>query len=101
MTNLVDPSHIERIVGARRRLSTHVGRLVTAEDTVYILHSTDCLTEHPDLRDCPYSRALDLSLGEHWRAPDLWAACRDEPVTLAIYRGLLVPGTPIDLQEQS
>ena len=96
----MDQREIERIVGARRRPHTHIGQLVTAEDTVYILHSADCLTKHPDLRDCPYSRALDLSCGEHWRIPDLWGATRDVPVTLATYRGLLVPANPlINFQE--
>ena len=100
MTLLVDQREIEQIVGARRRPSTHIGRLVTELDRIFILHSAACLREYPDLRDCPYSRALDLSCGEPWRIPTLWGSSRDVPVALAIYRGLLTPGKPLnDFQE--
>ena len=57
MTNLVDPSEVESIVGARRHKTSHLCR--TVNDIVYILHSQQCIEDYPDLRKCPFSRALD------------------------------------------
>ena len=57
MTNLVDPSEVESIVGARRHKTSHLCR--TVDDIVYILHSQQCIEDYPDLRKCPFSKALD------------------------------------------
>ena len=62
MTKLVSPSDIERIVGVTRAAHEHWGRAVSAEQTVYILHSQTCLDSGVDLRDCPFSVALDLGI---------------------------------------
>jgi hypothetical protein len=34
------------------------------EQTVYILHSRECLTSGIDLRDCRFSLALDRQIGD-------------------------------------
>lgn len=77
MTNLVPATEIEGIVGVPRHPTLHHGRAVSAEETVYILHSHQCLADFEDLRDCPYSIALDdgIQIG-------LWV--EDVPVVLAI-----------------
>lgn len=43
MTQLVDPDHAEAKVGHARHDTRHLGRAVTAEKTVYILHPWECL----------------------------------------------------------
>lgn len=85
MSNLVDPSSIERIVGLNRHPTVHLGRVVTAEDTVYIMHSEACVVDTPDLRDCPYSIALDKGVDV-----DRWD--RDVPAVLWIKDGRLEQG---------
>jgi hypothetical protein len=68
MTNLVPSSEIERIVGATRHEWKHQARAASAEQTVYILHSQQCLDSGIDLRDCEFSRALDRGINpKHWR----------------------------------
>ena len=79
MTNLVPAEHIERIVGARRHPTEHQGRSVSAEQTMYILHSQECRDSGIDLRECPFSRALDLGLNEA-----RWRYYADKAVTLRI-----------------
>lgn len=59
MTDLVPSDAIEQIVGVGRHDTKHWGRAISAEQTVYILHSQQCLDSGVDLRDCPYSLALD------------------------------------------
>lgn len=59
MTDLVPAGQIENIVGARRHPFRHIARGVTPEDRLYILHPDDCRARHADLRDCPWSQALD------------------------------------------
>lgn len=81
MSDLVPKSQIEATVGVKRSPDRHIGRAVSAEDRFYILHSENCLTKHPDLRDCPYSKALDRGV--------VWAPL-DTPVLLAITNGQLV-----------
>lgn len=61
MTNFVPADQIERIVGARRHATHHLGRAVSAEQAVYILHSVACKDSGLDLRECPFSLALDRS----------------------------------------
>ncbi len=60
MSDLVDPSKIERIVGIARHDYLHYARVVSASSRVYILHSSVCVKATEDLRDCPYSIALDV-----------------------------------------
>src|SRR6516225_10738811 len=59
LTDLVPAKDIERIVGVARHPIEHWGRAVSTEQTVYILHSKECLDKGGELRDCPYSEALD------------------------------------------
>ncbi len=77
MTNLVDPDRIEGIVGARRHETLHIGRAVSAEQTVYILHSQECKDSGIDLRSCEYSVALDRGID-----PTAWV--EDEARLLSI-----------------
>lgn len=59
MVSLVPTEDIERIVGVRRHDDEHWARAVSAEQKVYILHSRKCLDSGRDLRECPFSLALD------------------------------------------
>lgn len=86
MTDLVPADQIERIVGADRHPSYHITRAVSAEQTVYILHSQKCLTDYPDLRDCPFSLALNKGIDEYH-----WSDMEDRPVRVMIRDGKLVP----------
>jgi len=90
MSELVDRSTIEGIVGAKRSQTEHLGRAVSAEHQVYILHSRDCIeavtARGSDLRACPFSTALDSGIdGEAWRE------YQDIVVTLTVDDGDLVP----------
>lgn len=70
MTDIVPHDEIEAIVGVNRHPWQHWAKAVSAEQKVYILHSQGCLdditssdpTQQRDLRDCPYSLALDLGI---------------------------------------
>ncbi|UIU47024.1 hypothetical protein [Microcystis phage MinS1] len=86
MTDLVPADRIEQIVGARRHALAHLGRAVSAEQTVYILHSQRCKDSGIDLRACGYSRALDrgIDLGD-------WDGHEDQLVTLMHAHGFLMP----------
>jgi len=63
MSDIVPAEDIERIVGAPRHAFDHLACAVSFEQTVYILHSSRCLDATRrlgrDLRDCPFSLALD------------------------------------------
>lgn len=59
MSDLVPPADIERIVGAPRHQTLHLARAVSAEQTIYVLHSRECLESGIDLRHCNFSLALD------------------------------------------
>lgn len=84
MSDLVPADQIERIVGAARHPTHHIGRAVSAEQTFYILHSHECRDSGVDLRDCAYSAALDEGID-----PAEWT--EDVPLSLAIHDGRLVP----------
>lgn len=89
MTERVDSSKIEQIVGVNRHLVGHFARAVSAEQMVYILHSQECVDEGEDLRRCRYSMALDrgIEMGS-------WEHCLDRPVPIAISNdGRIVPNT--------
>jgi len=83
MSDLVPADRIEAIVGAVRHPTGHIGRAVSAEGTVYILHSQECRDSGVDLRECPYSLALDFGID-----PGGWV--EDAPVRLAFVDDRLV-----------
>lgn len=84
----VPASDIERIVGTARRRHEHMGRAVSAEQEVYILHSQDCLDSDIDLLDCPFTFALE-EFGIDTEGA--WAGHEDEAVVLRIVDDELVP----------
>ena len=84
MTKIVPSHEIEGIVGRSRSDAHHYARAVSAEQTVYILHSRECLAMHADLRECPWSLALD-------RGIDLSEWVEDVPLTVQVRDGRLVP----------
>lgn len=84
MSDLVDSTEIEAIVGVPRDPVQHYARAVSAEQTVYILHSHACLASGVDLRDCIFSAALDRGIDvERW--------AQDAAVRVHIEGGRLVP----------
>jgi hypothetical protein len=88
MSDLVPTDQIEGIVGAFRHRTAHYGRAVSDEQTVYILHSEECRDSGIDLRECPFSVALDRGI-----TPDRWEDFEDEPVELWVSAstGRLIP----------
>lgn len=84
MSTIVPAEDIERIVGATRQETDHVGRANSSDMQVYILHSKVCLAKRRDLRLCRFSLAMDRGIPWNYWPPDL-------PVTLQIVRGFLVP----------
>lgn len=88
MSSLVDSSEIERIVGVERDRTRHFARAVSSERTVYVLHSSECLTSGIDLRKCRFSIALDLGI-------DISRWTQDEPLHVRIEHGRLVPAKPL------
>ena len=88
MSDLVSPEEIERIAGIERHQTAHYGRAISAEQTVYILHSLDCKNSGVDLRECRYSVALDRGI-----LMAQWAGYEDAPVKLWVGfgSGRLVP----------
>lgn len=94
MSDLVPATDIEQIVGAPRHTTMHIGRAVSSEETVYILHSQECRDSGIDLRECPLSIALDLGI----ELPS-WTGYEDRPVALGVIHERLVP--LVDLAEGS
>lgn len=90
MSQLVNPDDIEQLVGTTRHATEHWGRAVSAEQTVYILHSAECRSSGRDLRECPYSIALDKGIDDFLPHTG-WRRLQDQPVRLEIARGYLVP----------
>lgn len=86
MSELVPTHRIADIVGVARHGELHYGRAVSAQQTVFILHSRDCIDSGIDLRACPFSIAMDR--GIPMRA---WAGMHDVATPLAIRNGELVP----------
>ncbi|OZC88338.1 hypothetical protein CH282_09420 [Rhodococcus sp. 06-418-1B] len=87
MSDIVPADDIEKIVGAPRHHKHHYGRAVSEEQRMYILHSQRCLATYQDLRQCPYSIAMDRGIDvDYW-----WLGCEDMPVVLAIRGPHLVP----------
>lgn len=92
MTDLVDATEIERIVGIGRHDSRHYGKAVSSEQTVYILHSMLCKTSGRDLRECAFSLALDTGIDEYD-----WSDAEDMTVRLTFSRDRkLVPARLVD-----
>ncbi len=83
------PEDIETMVGAERHATVHLARAVSADQRLYILHSTECVQAGIDLRECPYSVALDLGIDKA-----LWRFEQDRVVVLTICsdKGDLLPG---------
>ena len=80
MSDLVDPSSIEEIVGVKRHIRRHYARAVSSTQTFYILHSQRCLDNRIDLRECRFSLALDrggVDLG-------VWDDLQDRPFVLGL-----------------
>lgn len=94
MTDLVPADEIEQIVGARRHSHQHLGRAVSAAQKIYILHSEQCRDSGIDLRECPYSIALDRGIDLDW-----WHKHQDRAVVLAPYHERLVPVVPAWLHD--
>ena len=88
MSERVDSSAIEGIVGVKRHPVNHYGRAVSAEQTVYVLHSQRCVDEVPDL-NCAYTAGLDEGIDV-----DRWV--QDASVVLAIEDSRLVPSEPVE-----
>jgi len=86
MTDLVPQEKIEDIVGASRDSVLHLGRAVSAEEIVYILHSHLCLKANADLRDCIFSKALDAGIDL-----EKWEPFLDETVVLQWSESELLP----------
>lgn len=90
MSALAPTDRIEQIVGVTRHAVEHFARAVSAEQTVYVLHSQACLDSGIDLRDCPFSVALDRGIEHHipWSG---WRRVQNQPVKVEVFRGYLVP----------
>ena len=86
MTDKVPPQKIEQIVGAPRQESVHLAKWDLDSDTVYILHSRECLKREEDLRNCVYSLMLDFGLDSFY-----WNGWGDKTVVLATRQLTLVP----------
>jgi hypothetical protein len=90
VTALVPTDEIERIVGVQRHATRHYARAVSAEQTVYILHSHRCKDSGRDLRECWFSVALDNGIDE-----GDWAGVEDQPMRVTITRSQrLIPNRP-------
>ena len=97
MSDLVPASEIEQIVGMPRHSTMHIGRAVSDEEVVYILHSQKCKDSGIDLRECRTSLALDNGIDR-----SQWDGYEDRPVALGIIHDRLVPmKCRIHLQEVS
>lgn len=80
MSERVDQTKIEGIVGVKRDPRLHYARIVSAEQMIYILHSQECRDSTPDLRECPFSEAMD-------RGIEVSEWIRDAPVLVEIDEG--------------
>lgn len=86
MSNLVPSTEIERIVGADRHPTEHLGRAVARRRMVYILHSAACRDSGIDLRQCEFSLALDRGIDRQ-----AWRGNEGHPVRLVLDAGRLLP----------
>lgn len=68
MSIQIPDRYAEAIVGAPRHPYLHLGRGVSFQRHLYILHSEECRRNLDDLRECRYSLAFDNGLSEEdWR----------------------------------
>lgn len=95
MADLVPSDEIEGIVGAKRHFAQHLGRAVSETETVYVLHSEQCLESGIDLLECEWTKILERGID-----PDDWAGFEDRPVALAVRRGRLFPVVPSWLEQE-
>lgn len=79
MSTPIPANTIEQIVDATRHPLEHIGRAVSTEETIYILHSGECYKTFNDLRDCPFSKALDRGIDR-----EQWEPYEDRPVKLRV-----------------
>jgi len=86
VSDIVPTDEIEDIVGAERHEWAHLGRAVSGEQRVYILHSKRCIDVVGDLRDCAWSEALNKGI-----VFSEWGDWEDQPVWLWIVAGRLLP----------
>ncbi len=89
MTDRVPADRIEALVGAQRHQREHIIRGDYNTGRAYILHPTECLDRYSDLRDCPWSLALDRA--------DVWLSS-DEPSFVRVLDGRLVSGDPVPVE---
>jgi hypothetical protein len=83
MSNLVPKEHIEQLVGIKRHPTIHYGMADSEDGMVYILHSQACRDMMNDLRECPYSVAMDWGIDRaEW--------IEDRPVVLSILDNYLI-----------
>ena len=90
MSEFVPADEIEQIVGVKRHATRHYACAVSAEQTVYILHSFACKDSGVDLRECLFSLALDNGID----GVD-WSGLEDQPIRVTINRSRLL--TPVRL----
>lgn len=82
MTDIVDSSEIEDIVGTSRHPILHYGRVV--DESFYIMHSQYCLDKGEDLRECAFSKALDTGIvhsPDGYDSPRVLAVGKDGGIT--------------------
>lgn len=108
MSELEPAETIEAKVGATRHAVDHIGRAVSAEQRVYILHSERCKAKYADLRECPYSLALDRGInvadweGHEDQPVKLWIRPRSNlrlypfPIDTAVHPAAPTPGGELD-----
>lgn len=89
MSELVPADQIEQRVGTTRHPTRHYARAVSAEQTVYILHSLECRDSGIDPRDCAFSLASDRGI-----RMVVWQDRQDGPLPVTVTRGRLVPAAP-------
>ncbi|QGJ94990.1 hypothetical protein SEA_REDWATTLEHOG_132 [Gordonia phage RedWattleHog] len=85
----VDPTEIERLVGAARHPTRHIARADTTDWQVYLLHPHSCIRLHEDgdyRTACKYATTLRWGLSQ-----EEWAEHEDVPVVVDIQGGRLVP----------
>ena len=97
MADLVDPDEIEEKVGAKRHAYQHLGRAVSEEQQVYILHSQSCRALHVsgkrDMRACIFTVALSRGIVDLEECEGR----EDQVVALSLsITGRLVPGVMAD-----
>ena len=86
MSDRVPADTIEATVGARRHPREHIIRGDYTNGRAYILHSAECLQRYADLRNCPWSLALDRA--------DVWLSS-DQPQFVRVRDGRLVATAPV------